>query len=66
MFAYQHRWLLPDNCTWGLFAEDFSSIADTLIIKLQLEEKIQQKVNDEYKEQITLQTERDLFVRFAF
>jgi len=31
----------------------------------QLEEKIREKINDEYKEKITFQAERDLFVRFA-
>jgi hypothetical protein len=31
----------------------------------QLEEKVREKVDDEYKEQITFQAERDLFVRFV-
>ena len=42
---------------------------DTLLslhTKLQLEEKMRLKVNQEYKEQITFQAERDLFVRRVF
>lgn len=32
----------------------------------QLEEKIREKVNEEYKSKITLQAEQDLFVRYSF
>jgi hypothetical protein len=37
-----------------------------MAIPLQLEEKIRGKVNDEFKEQVTLQSERDIFMGFAF
>ena len=33
---------------------------------LQLEEKIREKINDDYKEAISFQTERDVFVRSVF
>lgn len=43
----------------------FSSFQGLTVLDEQLEEKVKEKISDEYKEKISLQTERDLFVGYV-
>lgn len=62
---HQHRGLLPDHRRRGLSALPRHRIAADVPPRLQLEEKIKEKIDADFKEQVSFQLERDLFFRYA-